>query len=480
MTENKSISKFPVVVYGNVSNYNDVLSQVRCRIFYKGLNRNGTYITDEFAEKLISTVSYVPVKGIFDATADDYTDHGRQRYEGRIYGIVPEDPHFAWEKHLDEDGVEREYACVDVLLFTGIYQDEALKIVDKSQSMELYADSIDGDWKIRNGQKCFEFTEGSFLGLQVLGEDVEPCFEGAAFYTLCDSIKKLVEKIDSFALPIQNNNIGGKTMDKEFKEIFKLSDSEKARGIWSLINSNENGDYYDIIDVYDDYAICYEYGSASFYRVYYTKDDSTDSLTIDGQEIVYMMDVTEKEKQTLDTLRSLNGGTYERAEEVFTMLDEAKEALTKSSEQNSEFSQKIEEQDSTIATLTEEKQNVLDELAEAKAAFELLTSQIEELDTKVKELSAERDSLAEFKHNVEVQEKLSIIDSYVEKLNTEVLETYRKSVEDYEKEELEKELAFALVKANPSIFNHESAGNAYVPKDEEKTGLEAVLSRYKK
>ena len=40
--------------------------------------------------------------------------HGENRDEGRIYGIVPENYNFAWETHLDEDGVEREYACVDV------------------------------------------------------------------------------------------------------------------------------------------------------------------------------------------------------------------------------------------------------------------------------------------------------------------------------------------------------------------------------
>ena len=470
MTVNETISKFPVVVYGNVSNYNDVLSQVRCRIFYKGLNRNGTYITDEFAEKLISTVSYVPVKGIFDSMADDYTDHGRERYEGRIYGIVPEDPHFAWEKHLDEDGVEREYACVDVLLFTGIYQQEALKIVDKSQSMELYADSIEGQWKYVNGQKCFEFTEGSFLGLQVLGEDVEPCFEGAAFYTLCDSLKQLVEKIESFTIDAQNNNIGGEDMDKEFKEIFKLSDSDKARAIWSLVNSNEEGHYFDIIDVYDEYAICYDYDSNDFYRFFYTKDDATDSLTIDSKEVIYMMYVTASEKDALNALRVLNGETFEKIDEVFE----------KTSEENTEFSQKIEEQDSTIATLETEKQTFVDELAKAKEAFELLASQKEELDAKVEEISAERDSLAEYKHNVEVEEKLSIIDGYIEKLDTEVLETYRKSVEDYEKKELEKELAFALVKSNPSIFNNDGAEDGYVPKEVEKTGIEEVLSRYKK
>ena len=49
--------EFPVTVYGNFEQYSKTISKARCRIFYKGANRNGTYITDEFAEKLLSTIS---------------------------------------------------------------------------------------------------------------------------------------------------------------------------------------------------------------------------------------------------------------------------------------------------------------------------------------------------------------------------------------------------------------------------------------
>jgi hypothetical protein len=43
---------------------------------------------------------------------------------------VPECNNFAWEQHLDEDGIERTYACTDVLLFTALYP-EASDIVGK-------------------------------------------------------------------------------------------------------------------------------------------------------------------------------------------------------------------------------------------------------------------------------------------------------------------------------------------------------------
>ena len=135
------ILELPVTVYGEITKFNDVLSKSRCRTFYKFGNRNGTYITENFAQMLIDSAPYTPVKGIFDSTTNDFTDHGNTNQEGRVYGFIPENPNFAWEKHYDKDNVEREYACFDVLLLTGLYP-EAKMIVGKSQSMELYPPTL--------------------------------------------------------------------------------------------------------------------------------------------------------------------------------------------------------------------------------------------------------------------------------------------------------------------------------------------------
>jgi hypothetical protein len=155
-------TEFPISIYGEAQKVNDVLTKARCRIFYKYGNRNGTYITDEFAEELISSLHYVPVKGIYGD--DDFTDHGMFRSEGRIYGIVPEQNNFAWEDHEDEDGVVRTYACSDVYLFTALYP-EAATITGKSQSMELYAPSLTYHYQTIDDQQYIVFEHGSFLGL---------------------------------------------------------------------------------------------------------------------------------------------------------------------------------------------------------------------------------------------------------------------------------------------------------------------------
>ena len=458
------IREFPITVYGNLTKYSDTISKGRCRIFYKYANRNGTYITDEFAEKLLSTIPYTPVKGIYDNFDEDYTDHGNKRSLGRIYGIVPENPNLQWEKHLDEDGIEREYACVDVLIFTALYE-EAGEILGKAQSMEIYEPSIKGSWKIINGRRMFEYTEGSFLGLQVLGEDVEPCFEGAAFFSLYSSLKQLVDEIKEYTLKLPEINTGGQSQMFE-KLNFKLSDSEKHNAIWNLINPNYNEEggwtiEYAICDIYDDYALAYNYAEASYERIYYTKNDETNEVSISEKKKVFVIDVTESEMNALNTIRTLNGDTYEKADEVYSQASKVSEL----EEQNSTYAQKIEELNENISTLETEKGN--------------FTTQLEEANNTIASLNEEIDFLNTYKANIELKEKEEVISSYTELLSEEILASYKEKISEFTAIDLDKELAYELKKNNVSVFSKEQ-NPGFIPKDEPKTGIEAILSKYKK
>lgn len=466
-TEKDKLTTFSLSVYGDVTSYNEVLSKARCRIFYKGANRNGTFITDEFAEQLISTLPYVPVKGIYDTMKDDFTDHGRERYEGRIYGIVPENPNFAWETHLDVDGVERTYACTDVYLFTGLYKQEAFDIVEKSQSMELYADSIEGEWQFINGKRYFVFTQGRFLGLQALGEDYEPCFEGAAFYTFVDSVKTLMTDLNGTDIFQKQNLEGEKHMN------FKLSDNQKYNMLWTLLNDrfNEENEYamdYAICEVYDEYAVVFKFETGEYNRAYYTKNDETDSLSIDKMEVCYIVDVNEAEKQALQAVHAMNNNTYEKIDEVVADLNTKVEGFTT---QIDEFNSKIEENDTTIATLQQDNEKLENELSEAKDNY---TTALEKIDT----LTSENEALNNFKAAVELQDKEAVIAKYSTLLDEEDLNEFKERVDEFTKEELDKELAFALVQSKSTIFTNDD--NGFIPKPEEHlTGIEAILTRQK-
>lgn len=456
---------FQVMVYGKLEPYNEVLSKARCRIFYKYANRNGAYITDQFAEQLIKSLPYVPVKGIYDNFNNDYTDHGKNRDEGRIYGIVPETYNFAWEKHLDEDGIEREYACSDVLIFTALYK-EASEIVGKSLSMELYAPSITGNFQIINGIKYFVYNSACFLGLQVLGDEVTPCFEGAAFYSLYNNLKEVVEKLDAYNLKLQNEKNGGPKMDKIN---FRLSDSTKFDLIFDLLNTNYNEDGgwtidYCICDVYDDYVVAYNYGESIYERVYYTKNED-DSITLGKKKRCYILDVTEEEKNTLETIQQLNGGSFTKADEVYSKVSNLEEQVEIISTQNAEFGLKIEEYTNSISTLTTENETL-------HADMESLQSNFNALETETKELR-------EFKLAAEEAEKKAIIDKYAQKLPDEVISKYSSKIAEFTALDLDKELAYEMVNNTPDIFSFNPNGQ-YVPQDFNAGGIEEILTQYQK
>ena len=501
------ITNFQVTVYGKMEKFSDTISRGRCRVFYKGRNRNGTYITDEFAEKLIKSAPYTPVKGIYDTYDEDYTDHGQKRSEGRIYGVVPADPNFAWEWHDDEDGKAREYACFDVLYYTALYK-EAGQIDGKGESMELFRDTLKGEWKIMDGKKTYVFTDGCFLGLQALGDDVEPCFEGASFYQLEgakapevteDNIIALLEKYEKKIDLFQNHEQGGNTMPNIN---FKVSDGQKFDFLFNLLNPNfnEEGGWAIeciICDVYDEYAITRNLAEGIYERVYYTKDDEHDSLEITNRERCYIVDVNETEKAALDalkdnysqaiatieekdnTINSLNGDV----ETLNAQISELNGTVENLTESNSNFSTQIEELNGTISTLTTERDEANSNYTASQESFAQLNNNYNELNDTLARITVERDALATYKKNIEDEAKKAVINNYVEELDDEVIETYMNNLDNYTIEDLDMKLTYELKKANPGLFSKQAApaAHAYIPKDEgDGRGINDILAKYEK
>lgn len=410
---------FKISIYGKLEKYNDTISKARCRIFYKYGNRNGTYITDEFAEKLLATIPYTPVKGI--RKEDDFSDHGAFRDEGRIYGIVPQNPNLAWEKHLDEDGVEREYACVDVYLYTAIYK-EAAEILSKPQSMELFGDSIEGELQIINGVSYYVFTSGSFLGLQVLGDKVTPCFEGAAFYEYKNSIEDILKAINEVF-----NNMN-KEVVSEMEQIEKVETTFEEVEDIAVEESNPSVEA-EVTEVVEPVV------------------ETVETVEIIEQFIAEeIVDVTREEVTTENVQES----------DVFVQLNEELEKYRNS---DCEKSTKIDELNTLISTLTMEKENALNTIST---------------------LEAECAELRLFKKEIELREKMAVLHSYEGKIDKSILEAYAEKLDQFDAIQLDKELAYELKNSNPNIFNLTNSTVAYVPKEVESTGIEHILNKYKK
>lgn len=485
----QEMTRLDITTYGSLEKVNEVISKSRVRIFYKGMNRNRTFITDDFANQLIQSLPYTPIKGIFSYAKEDYEDHGEDNAEGKIYGIVPENPNFKWEKHLDSDGVEREYACADVYLFTALYG-EAMMIPDKGQSMELYRPALVGEWRIspQDGKPYFHFESGCLLGLQVLGDDVEPCFEGAQFFSLYKDAKELLNYIKNFSKKEEEGKM------EITKDLFRLSDNEKADLIFSTLNPNYESDYeikYHLCEVYDDYAICFNTDTRKYERVYYTK--SEDSVTIGDSVEVYIMDVTETEKAALEAMKAV-GGTYELINEKISEMTSTIESLEK---EKAEFSATIKAKEATIAEYEAAKQATAEKIVEYETSISEKDTTIAEYTTRIETLESEKtvlesekadiksecDSLAEFKKTIETEKKETILTEFSSHLNDEQIQSFKDSFDKYSVEDFEKEVCTTAYKSDSTMFSKKSTEPDYIYKDSQTTkkssGVIGLLENYK-
>lgn len=457
LTLDKVELNFDVTTYGAIEPVTDTISKCRVRIFYKGLNRNRTYISDDFANQLISSLPYAPIKGIFNYGEVDFEDHGEDNTDGRIYGIVPETHNFAWEKHLDEDGVEREYATADVYLFTGLYPEASL-IHGKPQSMEIFRENLKGEWKIwEDGKPYFHFYSGSLVGLQALGKKVEPCFEGSAFFNLKDTeIIENIQECINYIKQIDKNNKKeeGEKMDKT---LFRLSDNEKADILFDLINPNfnEEGNWElngIVTEVYDDYALYVN--QTGYHRAYYTKDG--DNVSLGEIMDVKITDVTTSEYAALEAMKAISG-TYEAAQEAYTALE------TKVNEfegEKANFEAEKAELEEKVAEFEAEKvalENTISEkdvkINEFETQISDLTAEKVRLETEKNNIINENEILGEFKKNVETEKKTAIINEFSAHLTDEQIENFKSVMDNFEISDFKKEICMAAYDANPVFFN---------------------------
>lgn len=426
-------SNFSVEVYGELTPYNQVLSKARLRIFYKYGNRNGSYITDEFAEKLIGSLPYSPVKGIYSPSEKDFTSHGDARDLGRIYGIVPQETNFAWEDHMDKDGIMRTYACTDVLLFTALYP-EAQQILGSSQSMELYRPSLRGDWQMIDGEEYYVYTDGCFLGLQVLGDKVEPCFEGAAFFSLCESLKELVEKMEKF-----NYNKGGR--------------NEMIKRISELLNVEaEKYSVYNIVENETKTAYLFNLEENKFQTCNFTVGED-DTITLEEITDCFMFEATEAEYNSLVEIK-------EAAIDFSTVKETYASVETLKNDKNV-LEQKIVDYENDKSTLIQERDD-------ARTNFENAQQTINDLQNTI-------NSLEEFKKAIEDSQKKSIVEKYSAKLTEEQMKPVTDNIDNYSIVDLEKELAYIFC-ANFSFDSSEPK----VPKHNETNPLSEILGKYEK
>jgi hypothetical protein len=182
----------------NVTPVNPLISKCQIKVCWVGEepNRNRTIITKDTAKEMAKSLPGSPIVGYYNEETKDFEGHNREfsiengqitfKDTTRPYGFVDLNAKIWFAKYLDDGQVEREYLMTEGWLWTGQYPEcERVFTIGNNQSMELDEKSAKmSRTKGDNQTPCFFIINEAIMSkLCILGEDVEPCFEGANIAT---------------------------------------------------------------------------------------------------------------------------------------------------------------------------------------------------------------------------------------------------------------------------------------------------------
>ena len=327
---------------------NPLMSKCEIKVLYLGENRNRSYISKEVATEMAKTLRGAPIVGYYKEEKDDFADHGEQIIfddEGikfncltKPYGFVSPDAQVWFQEFEDTDDfgnkIKREYLMTTGFLWTEQFE-ESKRVIEKgnNQSMELDEKTLDGHWStnVNNGMEFFIINDAIFSKLCILGEDVEPCFEGATI--TAPTVSKTFTKVDDnfrqtlftmmqdlkFALE------GGKNMEiEERKEIEENTLEETANVEESSMetieeveeNTEEDNSVSDIVE---DETPSEELANEN------SEEDSIDT-TIEENENSLEEEASEESSISIDEYNLLKN-SYDELTEKYNELVAFKDAI---------------------------------------------------------------------------------------------------------------------------------------------------------
>ena len=218
----------------NATSVNPLISHCQIKVLYVGENRNKTVISREIAEEMGRHLAGSPIVGRFLEEEQDFEQHSRdiEIKDGKFtvidltkpYGFVDINAKVWFQKFQDDDGVIREYLLTEGYIWSDIYP-ESKRIIEQgnNQSMELNKDSVKGNWtdSLNSKDRFFIINEAIIEKLCILGENYEPCFEGAqikAHFSLNDEFAQLKNAMYSMMQEL-NLSKGGTNMAEKTDDL---------------------------------------------------------------------------------------------------------------------------------------------------------------------------------------------------------------------------------------------------------------------
>lgn len=431
--------------------FNPLISQCKIKVCYVGdePNRNRSIITKESAKKLANSLPGSPIVGFFNEETNDFDEHTKELEikDGKIYlsektrpyGFVDMNAKCWFQKFLDDGVNEHEYLMTTGYIWTGQYP-EAQRIIDKgnNQSMELDEKTLNATWTKDNNEngKFFIINEGLISKLCILGENIEPCFEGSTITKLEFSLE------DNFKTQLFS-------MIQELKDILKEGGTQVfttysvkvGDSLWNNLYSISK-DKYSIEGVFIEneqkFAVLKD-SENKYFRLDFSFDDK-EVFEADMEKLVDISDSYKPAETPQFSQEEIEEFKEKKDKEDKSNIDETEDEI----EDEDEDKKKKEEEKKEYAQLETEYSSLLSDYSNLLSNYKSLESE----NTQMKE---ELNSLKEFKAKIEKKEKQAMIDSFI-MLSDEDKADVVKNIDTYSLDDIEAKLSIICVR-NKVNFN---------------------------
>lgn len=454
MIKNRSVATIDGPEFIDVKPFNPLISQCTIKVMYIGKNRNGSFIDKNTAIQMANSLPGTPIVAAYREDVEDFGDHGHviTIEDGEVkfacktvpYGFVAPDARVWFQKFIDMDEFgnesEHEYMMTTGYLWTGQFP-EAQKAIEEGQpqSMELDDESLDGHWAndSESGMDFFIINDAMFSKLCILGDDVEPCFEGASVTAVDADFsieKEFARTLYSMIRELQDaigNREGGLNMPKDFTV---TSESEEVETVEEAVELEAPIEVEAPAEVEE------------------TQPAEEKEVEVEPEAPVVEEEVEVETEHTIS-----DDADSETSEEFVEKKKEEKEDSTPASDEQENEELPADEEDE------EDKKKAVVDSKKKRCS-------LEDSEERLSALEAELEELRAFKRSVEREKKQAVIDKY-HMLSDEEKASVVAHMDEYTLEQIDEKLALIYVRNNVD-FNTVDGH----PVEQESAPREGILS----
>lgn len=473
---------------------NPLMSSCEIKVLYLGENRNHSYITKEVATEMAKTLRGAPIVGYYREDKEDFRDHGEKvtfddegvKFEclTKPYGFVAPDAQVWFQKFEEQDEfgnqLTREYLMTTGYLWTGQYEEAKLAVEGEGrpQSMELDPETLDGHWSTNNktGMDFFIINDAIFSKLCILGEDVEPCFEGASVtapevskkFSLDDDFRKtLYTMMQDLKFALE----GGNNMDMEQNLVAEETVEEvaveetvteevvaEAEVVEETVETETPADEFAIADslVREEETPVAEPETEEVEEPVVEEETEAD---VEVEEVVEEEPVVEENLTNDDNSeQSILTETQDSIEDT----QSSQENFAKSDDEED----KEDEEESKEETDSEDEKDDEDEEDKKKKDYSLIEAELDNLKAAYSDLESKYQALVEFKETVDNEKKDALIASFYmlsDEDKAEVVENKAK----YSLEDIEAKLSVICVRKKVNFDLDDTSKNDNIVEEKE-------------